>query len=81
MTGIVIIERSYIDAIEIQHVSDEARLQAVLAAFLWGEGHYQPSWRMLIHRLHYAGETDVAKKIKINAEPQQGEWVSVWSRK
>ena len=70
--------RKKLDAIERQHVSDDARLKAVVEAFLLGEGHYRPSWRMLIHRLHTAGETGVAEKIKTNAEPQQGEWVSVW---
>ena len=69
--------RKKLDAIERQHTSDEARLKAVVEAFLLGEGRYQPSWRMLIHRLHEAGETNVAEKIKTNAEPQQGEWVSV----
>jgi hypothetical protein len=68
-------DRKKLDAIEHQHVSAEARLKAVVEAFLLGEGPYQPSWRMLIHRLHWAGETDVAEKIKTNAEPQQGEWV------
>ena len=66
-----------LDAIERQHTSDDARLKAVVEAFLQGEG-YQPSWRMLIHRLHCAGETSVAEKIKSNAEPQRGEWISVW---
>jgi hypothetical protein len=65
-------------AIGHQHVSDEARLKAVVEVFLLGEDDYQPSWRILIHRLHWAGETDVAEKIKTNAEPQQGEWVSAW---
>ena len=72
--------RKKLDAIEVQHVSDDARLQAVMAAFLRGEGHYQPSWRMLVYQLHNAGETDVAEKIKANAEPHQGEWVSVWRK-
>ena len=70
-------DQKKLDAIEVQHISNEARLQAVVAAFLRGEGLNQPSWRMLIHRLHCAGETDVAEKIKANAEPHQGEWVSV----
>ena len=69
--------RKKLDAIERHHTSDEARLKAVVEAFLLGEG-YRPSWRMLIRRLYKAGETDVAEKIKTNAEPQQGEWVSVW---
>jgi hypothetical protein len=67
--------RKKLDAIERQHISDEARLKAVVEAFLLGESEYQPSWRMLIHALHKAGETDIAEKIKTNAEPQQGEWV------
>ena len=71
-------DRKKLDAIERENVSDEVRLQAVVAAFLQGGGPYQPSWRMLIHQLYKAGETDVAEKIKTNAEPQQGEWVSVW---
>jgi hypothetical protein len=64
-----------LDAIERQHVTDEARLKAVVEAFLLGEDFYQPSWRMLIHALHEAGEAHAAEKIKTNAEPQQGEWV------
>ena len=66
---------SKLDAIERQHTSDDARLQAVVEAFLLGKGLYQPSWRMLIHVLHEAGETSIAEKIKTNAEPHQGEWV------
>ena len=66
---------SKLDAIGHQHTSDNAHLKAVVEAFLLGEGHDQPSWRMLIHALHRAGETSVAEKIKTNAEPQQGEWV------
>ena len=61
------------DAIGHQHTSDDARLKAVVEAFLLGEGRHRPSWRMLIHQLHKAGETSVAEKIKTNAEPQQGE--------
>ena len=63
-----------LDAIQHQHVSDEARLKAVLESFLLGEYYYQPSWRSVIHALHKAGESHLAEKIKINAEPQQGEW-------
>ena len=68
----------YLDAIKLQHISDEERLKAVVEVFLLGEGLYQPSWRILIHRLHLAWESHLAEKIKTNAEPQQGEWVSVW---
>ena len=71
-------DRKKLDAIKRQHVSDDTRLKAMVEAFLLGEGRHRPSWRMLIHRLHRAGETHVAEKIKTNAEPQQGEWVSVW---
>ena len=67
-----------LDAIEHQYVSDEACLKAVVEAFLLGEGDYQPSWRRLIHPLHCAEQSHVAEKIKANAEPHQGEWVSVW---
>jgi hypothetical protein len=66
---------SKLDAIQHQHISDNTRLKAVVEAFLLGEGPYRPSWRMLIHRLHKAGETHAAEKIKTNAEPHQGEWV------
>ena len=63
-------------AIKRQHDSDEAHLRAVVAAFLLGEGMYQPSWRMLIHRLHKADKGHLIEKIKTNAEPHQGEWMS-----
>ena len=71
-------DRKKLDAIERQHTSNDARLKAVVEAFLLGEGRHQPSWRRLIHALHKAGETNMAEKIQTNAEPQQGEWVSVW---
>jgi hypothetical protein len=71
-------DQKKLDAIEHQHISDEACLKAVVEAFLLGEGKHQPSWRMLIHRLHWAGESHLAETIKTNAEPHQGEWVSVW---
>jgi hypothetical protein len=63
-----------LDAIQCRYVSDEARLKAVVTDFLMGE---QPSWRMLIHALHCADESYLTEKIKTNAEPHQGEWVSV----
>ena len=67
--------RKKLDAIECQHISDEACLKAVVEAFLLGEGRYQPSWRRLIHQLHKAEETSIAEKIKTNAELQRGERV------
>ena len=66
---------SKLDAIQHQHTSDEACLKAVVEVFLLGEGDYQPSWRRLIHALHWAEESHLAEKIKTNAEPHQGEWV------
>ena len=66
-------DRKKLDIIECQHMSNNARLKAVVEAFLLGEGLYRPSWRMLIHALHKTGETHMAEKIKTNAEPQQGE--------
>jgi hypothetical protein len=68
-------DRKKLDAIERQHISDEACRKPVVESFLLGEGRHQPSWRMLIHALHRAGETHTADKIKTNAEPQQGEGV------
>ena len=67
-----------LDVIKRQHISDEACLKAVVEVFLLGEGRYQPSWRRLIHQLHSARQSHVAEKIKANAEPQRGGWVSVW---
>ena len=69
-------DRKKLDAIEREHRSDEARLKAVVEALLLGEGFYQPSWRRLIHGLHMAEQSHVAEKIKTNAEPHQGGWVS-----
>jgi hypothetical protein len=65
-------DRKKLDAIEHQHVYDDARLKSMVEAFLLGEGRYRPSWRMLIHALHQAEESHLAEKIKTNAEPQQG---------
>ena len=67
--------REKLDAIQRQHVSNDACLKAVVEAFLLGEGHYQPSWRKLIHALHEAEQGHLAEKIKTNAEPHQGECV------
>ena len=66
-------DQKKLDAIQRQHVSDEARLKAVLEAFLLGEGEHQPSWRVLIHALYELDKSHLAEKIKTNAEPHQGE--------
>ena len=68
-----------LNAIERQHDSDEARLKAVIEAFLLGEGAYQPSWRRVIHALHKARESQVAHDIESYAEAVQGEceWVII----
>jgi hypothetical protein len=71
-------DKKILDAIQHQYTSDEGCLKALVEAFLQGVGMYQPSWRRLIHALHGADEGHLAEKIKTNAEPQQGEWVSVW---
>ena len=68
-------DKKKLDAIQRQHVSDEACLKALLEAFLLGKGPYQPSWRRVIHALHEAGESHLAEKIKASAEPVQGECV------
>ena len=67
-------DKEKLDAIQCQHVSEEACLKALLESFLLGEGRYQPSWRNVIHALYDADENHLAEKIKTNAEPQQGEW-------
>ena len=69
---------SKLDAITHQHDS-EARLKAVIEAFLLGEGTYQPSWRRVIHVLHQTGESQVAHDIESYAEAMQGEceWVII----
>ena len=62
------------DTIQGQHDSDEeACLKAVIEAFLHGEGHYQPSWRRVIHALYHAKETRIAQDIISYAEPVEGE--------
>ena len=69
--------KSKLVAFEHQHDSDEARLKAVIEAFLL-EG-YQPSWRRVIYALHWAGESQVAHDIESYAEAVQGEceWVII----
>ena len=73
------VELGLIDNLEIirrQHNSDEeACLKAVIEAFLRGEGHYQPSWRIVIHVLYRVGETRIAQDIINYAEPVEGERV------
>ena len=71
----VSLDKRKLAAIQHQHVSDEARLKAVLESFLLGEGKYQPSWRSVIHALYKLDQSHLAERIKTNAEPHQGEWV------
>ena len=63
-------DRKKLNAIEQQYISDEARLKAVVEAFLQRK---HPSWRKLIHALYRANENSQAEMIKTNAEPCQGE--------
>ena len=65
---------SKVDAIQRQFDSDEARLRAMLEAFLLGEGNYQPTWRSVIHALHWADENTVAHDILTYAEVVEGEY-------
>ena len=62
-----------LDAIQCQHISNEACLKAVIESFLLEEDECQPTWRRLIHTLHAIGESHLAEKTKNNAEPHQGE--------
>ena len=64
-----------LDDFQNNHASDEACLRAVVEAFLLGEGRYQPSWRRVIHALHWIGESNLAETINTNAEPVQGECI------
>ena len=67
-----------LNEIQAQHGSNkEACLKALIEAFLRGEGDYQPSWRSVIHALHRAGETHIARDIMTFAEPVEGESVCV----
>ena len=63
-------DQKKLDDIERQHASNKARLKAVVEEFLLGEA---PLWRSVIHALHKAEESDLAEKIKTNAEPHHGE--------
>ena len=64
---------SGLDAIQRQHVSDEACLKAVIELFLSGKGYYkQTSWRAVIWSLYLANETQLADNIRSFAEPVQG---------
>ena len=64
-------EQSKLDAIRRQHVSDEARLKAVVEDFLSG-WHGQQSWRRLTWYLYQANESQLAERIRSFAEPVQG---------
>ena len=60
-------------AIRCRYSSDEARIKAVVEAFLGGKGEYPPSWRRVIHALHQAYEGHLAERIKTYAEPISGQ--------
>ena len=63
----------YLDAIQRQHVSDEACLKAVIDEYLSGKGRYkQPSWRAVIWSLYRENEIQLAEHIRTYAEPVQG---------
>ena len=70
-------KRDLLDEIEHQHVSTEARLKAVVELFLLGKGLFQPSWRAVIHALHWSNQYQYVPGIKSYAEAVDGkcEWV------
>ena len=47
-------------------------LKEAVEKFLRGQGHFQPSWRVVIFALDMAGETPVASRIRSYGEPVQG---------
>ena len=59
-------------AIRRGYSSDEARIKALVEAFLLGKGEYPPSWRRAIHALYQAYESHLAEQIKAYAEPISG---------
>ena len=67
---------SKLDAIECEFDSD-TRLKALIESFLLGEGLYQPTWRRIIHALHWVDKIAVARDILTYAEAVEGECVCV----
>lgn len=65
-------DQKKLHAIRCRYTSDEARIKAVVEAFLVGKGEYPPSWRRVIHALHQAYESHLAERIKAYAEPISG---------
>ena len=63
---------SRLDAIQRQHVSDEACLRAVIEDFLSGNSLYKPSWRAVIWFLYKANEIQLVEHIRSFAEPVKG---------
>jgi hypothetical protein len=49
-------------------------LKFAIENFLYGHGHFQPSWRAVIFALDDAGETRVANHIRSYGEPVQGRY-------
>ena len=61
--------------IELQHVSGEACLKAVIEDFLNGKSRYRPpSWRAVIWSLYKANEIQLADNIRSFAKPVQGRY-------
>ena len=67
-----ILYRPGLDAIQHQHVSDEACLKALIEGFLSGQGRYKLSWRAVIWSLYEANEIQLAEHIRSFAEPVKG---------
>jgi len=65
----------YAEIEELQDISNENRLQAMVDCWLGGSGEAvgeKPSWRRLIWTLNDNGQTRVADKIRHFAEPVLG---------
>ena len=72
----LLLHNTKLNAIHHQHGSDrEACLKEVIKAFLSREGHYEPSWRAVIHALYKARENHIAYNITAYAEPVKGKCV------
>ena len=53
-------------------------LKDAVELFLWGQGHFQPSWRAVIFALDGAEETPLASHIRSYGEPVQGRYTYIY---
>ena len=59
------------------YYSSENHLKAVVESFLLGKGHHQPSWRRVIHELHWTNQYQYVPDIKNYAEAVEGKCESI----